>query len=96
MRTVLYGTKGTIIVNNTDPVLELYRLHPDGSAVLTKLPLEIDNHNVMEEHRLLREAVLNGAPLITTGAEGARTVAVCRAVVESAETGKPVEIVYPV
>ena len=96
MRTVLYGTKGTIIVNNTDPVLDLYRLQPDGRAALTQLPLEIDNHNVMEEHRLLREAVLNGAPLITTGAEGARTVAVCRAVVESAETGKPVEIVYPV
>ena len=96
MRTVLYGTKGTIIVNNTDPSLELYRLQPDGRAALTQLPLTIDNHNVMEEHRLLREAVLNGVPLVTTGTEGARTVAVCRAVVESAETGKPVEIVYPV
>ncbi|MBQ9995683.1 MAG: hypothetical protein IJP32_04880, partial [Clostridia bacterium] len=83
-------------VNNTDPVLDLFRLHPDGSSVLTKIPLEINNHNVMEEHRLLREAVLYGTPLVTTGTEGARTVAVCRAVVESAETGKPVEIVYPV
>ena len=96
MRTVLYGTKGTIIVNNTDPVLDLYRLQPDGRSALTQIPLEINNHNVMEEHRLLREAVLYGTPLVTTGTEGARTVAVCRAVVESAETGKPVEIAYPV
>jgi len=40
--------------------------------------------------------VLNGKPLITTGREGARTVMVCRAVVESAKTGMPVKIKYTV
>ncbi len=96
MRTVLYGTRGTIIVNNTDPQLELYRLQEDGSSKLTVLPLEIDNHNVLAEHRTFIDSILNGTPLVTTGVEGARTVTVCRAVVESAKTGKPVEIVYPV
>lgn len=96
MRTVLYGTKGTIIVNNTDPVLDLYQLQENGSSALTQIPLEINNHNVQAEHEIFRDAILNGTPLITTGEEGARTVAVCRAVVQSAETGVPVEIVYPV
>ena len=96
MRTVLYGTKGTIIVNNTDPELELFTLQEDGSSKGQKLPLEINNHNVQAEHETFRDAVLNGTPLVTTGREGARTVTVCRAVVESAKTGRPVEIVYPV
>ena len=96
MRTVLYGDKGTIIVNNTDPELELFRLQPNGSSAGQKIPLEINNHNVQAEHEILRDAILNGTPLVTTGREGARTVAVCRAVVESAETGVPVQIRYPV
>ncbi len=96
MRTVLYGTRGTIIVNNTDPVLDLYQLQEDGSSALTRIPLEINNHNVQAEHEILRDAVLNGTPLVTTGEEGARTVTVCRAVVQSAKTGVPVQIVYPV
>lgn len=96
MRTVLYGNKGTIIVNNTDPELELFLLQENGSSAGQKIPLEINNHNVQAEHEILRDAILNGTPLVTTGREGARTVAVCRAVVESAETGVPVKIEYPV
>ncbi len=96
MRTVLYGTRGTIIVNNTDPRLELYTLQEDGSSRPTVLPLEIDNHNVLAEHRTFLDSIRNGTPLVTTGTEGARTVAVCRAVVESAKTGAPVKIEYPV
>ena len=52
MRTVLYGTRGTIIVNNTDPVLDLYQLQENGSSALTQLPLEINNHNVQAEHEI--------------------------------------------
>ncbi len=96
MRTVLYGTRGTIIVNNTDPELELYTLQENGSSALTRIPLEINNHNVQAEHETFLDSILHGTPLVTTGREGARTVAVCRAVVASAKTGKPVEIVYPV
>ena len=58
------------------------------------IKVKVDNHNVTEEHNQMIDAVLNGTPLTTTGREGARTVAVCRAVVESSRTGKPVEIKY--
>lgn len=109
MRTVLYGTKGTIVVNNTDPELTLYldsiEGHPfaagqlDGileKAVKHMIKVEINNHNVAEEHKQMISAVTEGKPLITPGREGARTVAVCRAVVESAKTGMPVKINYTV
>ncbi len=107
MRTVLYGTKGTIIVNNTDPELTLY-LDKDNNVafgdrfsnvadktVKHMIKVEVNHHNVPAEHKQMIDAVVNGTPLVTTGREGARTVAVCRAVVESAATGKSVEIKYP-
>ena len=109
MRTVLYGTKGTIIVNNTDPYLTLYLDKIDGAPfadgqldgteeklIRHLIKVSINNHNVAAEHRQMLDSVLNGTPLITTGREGARTVAVCRAVVESAKTGMPVKIKYTV
>ena len=46
----------------------------------------------LAQHTNMIAAVKGDEPLITTGREGARTVAVCRAVVESAATGKTVEI----
>ena len=109
MRTVLYGSKGTIIVNNTDPYLTLYleeiEGHPFAAGQIDNLQkkgvrhmikVEINNHNVREEHKQMIEAVTEGKPLITPGREGARTVAVCHAVVESVATGKTVEIKYTV
>ena len=109
MRTVLYGTKGTIIVNNTDPYLTLYLDKIEGAPfadgqlegteeklIRHLIKVSINNHNVAAEHRQMLDSVLNGTPLITTGREGARTVAVCRAVVESAKTGMPVKIKYTV
>lgn len=109
MRTVIYGSKGTIIVNNTDPELILYLEKIDGApfaagqlddisekTVEHSIRVSIDNHNLGGEHRHMIDAVANGKPLITTGREGARTVAVCRAVVESANSGAPVKIKYTV
>ncbi len=109
MRTVLYGSKGTIIVNNTDPELTLYLETIDGhpfaagqleggseESIKHMIKVEVNNHNVAEEHRQMIAAVTEGKPLITPGREGARTVAVCRAVVESANTGMPVKINYTV
>ena len=89
MRTVLYGTKGTIIVNNTDPYLTLYLDKIEGAPfadgqlegteeklIRHLIKVSINNHNVAADHRQMLDSVLNGTPLITTGREGARTVAV--------------------
>lgn len=108
MRTVLYGTKGTIIVDNTSPSLTLYLeksnkngpfadgFFGDGSERNIKhlINVSVNSHNVSSEHKMMQDAVVNGAKLLTTGEEGAKTVAVCRAVVESAKTGKAVKINY--
>ena len=109
MRTVIYGTKGTIIVNNTDPHLTLYLDKIEGAPfangqlegteeklIRHLIKVSINNHNVAAEHRQMLDSILNGKELITTGREGARTVTVCRAVVESAKTGMPVKINYTV
>ena len=61
------------------------------------IQVTLNNHNLPEEHKQMIAAVTEDKPLVTTGREGARTVAVCRAVVESARAGgKPVEIKYTV
>lgn len=109
MRTVIYGTKGTIIVNNTDPHLTLYLEKIEGApfaagqldgieekVISHHIEVAVNNHNLGAEHRHMIDAVVDGKKLITTGREGARTVAVCRSVVESAKTGVPVKIKYTV
>jgi len=108
MRTVIYGTKGTIIVDNTTPYLTLMLENSveNGSfangffgtgserSIRHQIDVSLNNHNVAAEHQALREAVLEGKPLLMTGREGAKTVAVCRAVVEAANTGKAVQVDY--
>ena len=107
MRTCLYGTKGTIIVDNTSPELTLYLENEEAcedsrlgnvadKSVKHMIKVQLNNHNIPEEHKQMIAAVTEGKPLITTGREGERTVMVCRAVVESAKTGVPVKINYTI
>lgn len=108
MRTVLYGTKGTIIVDNTSAEMQLFLEKSDErdyfaggyfgehseKTIKHCIKVAVNNHNVAAEHEQMIAAVTDGKPLVTDGREGARTVCVCRAVVESAATGKTVEIKY--
>ena len=99
MRTCLYGTKGTIICDNTSPEITIYRhavtdngkhLYPD-----QKIPVDINNHNVGAEIRDMALAILNDTPLECDVYQGANTVAVGIAAVESAaKGGEPVEPAY--
>ena len=99
MRTCLYGTKGTIICDNTSPEITIYRhavtdngkhLYPD-----QKIPVDVNNHNVGAEIRDMALAILNDTPLECDVYQGANTVAVGIAAVESAaKGGEPVEPAY--
>ena len=93
MRSVFYGTKGTIITDNTSKVLTLYNgekyTEPQTIDVL------VDNHNVKGEIIEFIDAIRNNKPSPVSAYDGASTVAVCCATVESTKTGKPVEIKYP-
>lgn len=97
MRSVFCGTKGTIICDNTSPTITLYEENENGEGYTEgkQLPVEVNNHNINAEVHLFIEAIQNGTPLPVTSYEGAATVAVCCATVESVAAGKPVNIRYP-
>lgn len=98
MRTVLYGTKGTIICDNTSDHMQLFEDDAAGGKDYTKpqiLPVDINNHNVTAEIDLFVTALQAGDAMPVSSMEGASTVAVCAASVESAKLGKPVQIKYP-
>lgn len=95
MRTCIYGTKGTIICDNTSPTMTLFTV--DGEGV-TKEPeiidIEVNNHNAAKEFSVFADAIANGKPVLTDALEGAKTVEVCLSIVESSVTGKPVNPDY--
>ncbi|NLC56162.1 MAG: Gfo/Idh/MocA family oxidoreductase [Armatimonadetes bacterium] len=92
MRSVFYGSKGTIISDNTSPSIQLYTQDLPTTLDWITLPVNLASHNVAAEIDELVACIVEGRPLATDGREGARTVAACRAAVESAATGKPVAV----
>lgn len=103
MRTVLYGTHGTIIVDNKTPWLSLYRektgedeffYGKDSMTIEEKIPISIESHNVVSEIADFCREVLGDLPITTDGVEGASTVAVCEAIVKSSQSGNREIIKY--
>ena len=95
MRTCLYGTKGTIICDNTSKELTLFRhavtdngknIYPD-----VKIPVEVNNHNLYAEVKEMCAAIINDLDIECTALEGSKTVAVANAcVMSAAKGGEPV------
>ena len=94
MRSVFYGTRGTIIVDNTSPEMTLFRMDENNQTVSEKIPLNINNHNAAGEFREFYDIIVNDLPVKTTVEEGANTIAACLAIVESANEGKPIQPKY--
>lgn len=103
MRTLLYGTKGTIVTDNTSPHMTLYLQEFEGKDkflgtpmqdIGMQIPININNHNVSAEIDDFIDVLLGNTELDIPGREGAATVAVCEAIIKSAESGKPEEIKY--
>jgi predicted dehydrogenase len=108
MRSVFYGTKGTIICDNTSSTMMIYktgmeknediftRVAPYGSELSPiSLSVTVGNHNSYGELEDFINAILEDKPTPTTAYDGASTVAVCLAAVESAKIGAPVKVKYP-
>ena len=97
MRTVLYGTKGTIIVDNTSPSMKLYRQisysksggDPTPRYAETDLPVSTNNHNMTAEIKDMCDVILYDKEVECDVIQGANTVAVCHAAIKSAAEGKP-------
>ncbi len=104
MRTVLYGTKGTLVLDNTSNTISLYEREVYGETVRCegnawenveqKISVAVNNHNVKAELEEFCDCLLNDKPIATNSVEGANTVALCTAIVESSKTGKPVKPQY--
>ncbi|MBQ7968259.1 MAG: Gfo/Idh/MocA family oxidoreductase [Clostridia bacterium] len=106
MRSLFYGTKGTIICDNRSEKFQLYRTSINGvtepilnpskmnSEIPVDIPVAINNHNATAEFEDFASIILNDKEVTTTVYEGAKTVAACFAIVESAQTGKVVKPDY--
>ena len=93
MRTLFYGTKGTIICDNKSDTMQLYTLLPNDISVNPVpeiIPVVVNNHNTVREFEVFAEHILNDTPVEMDARLGAKTIAACLAIVESANTGKPV------
>ena len=103
MRTVIYGTKGTVIVDNTSDTLSLFVSQLQGADRLMgvsmrkiehKIPVAVSSHNFLDELRLFADILLNGGEVTIPASEGAATVAVCEAIIRSAESGQEEAVRY--
>ncbi len=98
MRSLLYGTKGTLIFDNSSDTMTLYKAGciegMDTRTLPITIPVTVNNHNFAAEVQDFCEAILENRPVVTDGVSGAKTVAVCLAIVDSFTNGKPVEPDY--
>jgi len=94
MRSVFYGSKGTIICDNTSPDLKLFSTDNEKFTEAVSIPVDIANHNMTAEIAEFAECILKDLPVRTTVLEGAKTVTAALSAVESSKTGAPVSIRY--
>jgi len=101
MRSVFYGTKGTIICDNTSSTMQLFSKDEpfeDGKPDYQKphiIDIPTESHNATDEIRSFLDAVINEKPMPVSSIDGASTVAVACATLKAAESGKVEKIEYP-
>ena len=89
------------IMDQTSGILTLFK--GEGKKINGKLdftypltiPVDVKSHNVRLEIEHFLDALIKGEKSPVSSMEGASTVAVCNAAIESAHTGKPVTVKYP-
>lgn len=105
MRSVFYGSKGTIITDNTSPFVTVYKdglgcgdslfeHHEETYTIPVHFPVNVNNHNASGELQEFLDCIINDKPIQTTAMEGTKTVIASLAAVESTKTGMPIKIVY--
>ena len=104
IRTLLYGTKGTIIMSAGDRHITLYLADFGfeksdkilGTSQLYKngiqIPVALGSHNTAAELEEFVDIIKNDKEVAVSAREGADTVAVCVAAIRSTETGLPVNV----
>ena len=97
MRTVIYGTEGTIICDNTSDHIQISEKalrDSTGTMAFTNIPVAIANHNVTSELKDFVASLEAGVPCATDVYQGTRTVAFAEAAIRSAQSGRPEAVDY--
>jgi len=92
MRSCFYGTEGTIVSTNTEPTIQVSSARYPTKGDFWEIPVEVSSHNVQREVDEFVECILEGKQPICDAREATRTVATCRAAIESAASGIPVKV----
>jgi len=94
MRTVICGTEGTIICDNTSDTMQIFenKLLAQTGSKFTSIPVCIAHHNVAAEFNEFVDHLKRGKQAPTDVYEGTRTVAFGEAALVSAASGKPVKV----
>jgi UDP-N-acetylglucosamine 3-dehydrogenase len=100
MRTVLYGTQGTIECDNRNACIKVFSTKwlPTGygtnNSGFWEIPVDVASHNFTKELDDFIDIILSGRENKLDALEGSKTVSVCVATVESAKQEKAVKIEY--
>ena len=97
MRSLFYGTKGTIICDNTSDHMQLFRV--EENAIKAKdepeiIPIDINNHNTFHEFTVFADHIINDTPVKMSAYEGAKTIEICLSIVKSSEIEQAVRPNY--
>ncbi|MBE6911590.1 MAG: Gfo/Idh/MocA family oxidoreductase [Ruminococcaceae bacterium] len=106
MRSVFYGTKGTIICDNNSNYLSVFKeplagkdsIFPDKHISQTtpiNLAIPINHHNTTHELESFADCIINDTPVPTTSYDGECTVVACVAATQASKIGQTLEIAYP-
>jgi predicted dehydrogenase len=97
MRTVINGTQGTIICDNTSEKIQLCEASSCRVAqklAFAEIPVQIASQNVASELADFVNGILQGRQCPTDVYQGTRTVAFAEAAIKSAQCGLPVPVEY--
>ncbi len=95
MRSVFYGSKGTIITDNTSTSMTVFKTEAScGFTTPMLYPIAVNNHNTMGEIDMFTDCILNDKPVPTDAYQGACTVAAALAAVRSSKSGRFERVSY--
>ena len=87
LRSVFYGTKGTIITDNSSEALTLFYTDEEGNLQTESVPVDVNSHNAVAEVAEFCDIIDNDKEVLTTATEGYKTVKTAVAIVKSADMG---------
>ena len=87
LRSLFYGTKGTIITDNGSETMTLFYTDDEGKLQTETITVEVNSHNAVAEVAEFCDIIVNEKEVLTTATEGYKTVKTANAIVKSADMG---------